>query len=770
MSLQAELREDPEAGPLLDQPDMSKQDALKKFKVTEYKGFYEQTYRLVFNFEDYFDDTAPQHLMTVLPHGKIENDKQLKAEKTKGLLCWPFVQSIEEEVLNEAIRTKEFTEDMRDCPFIWKRTDGSNVLVQTWTTNFNEQFTKTFQVFKDNPTTTRFIPQAVDEFQASMTKLFGEKARNHGQAKVQYAISGQQNEKSVFFGTGKDLVAFFRASSEVRTELNLASVLDSGFVANLVNGKGETGTKDFKMDPLKQSAVYTKKGWEVMACSKPTEQFITEAVVKEEIEGVIPKVLLATPLPNWAYDADVTKLFFNDKSKVIGVPEIPRPIPIDACVGPAVRWAAYRAGVLWMQVFLTTIGAYVFFIRGASECVLGKTHYHTFSGSHATLHQVQPVIWLTFLCSAAFGLYAEFKMVRFFVVPWIQQVHGCMMPIIGHRPFHTWFFVMMCSSFISMLSIQSNAIFMLTTLEFEKCHHRQTKLWSYMMKESRFGTELDWTYISPGFLVFLFWCISTLQLWWPLFTVTPLPCRGHDESVMYDINNFPVRWKTPSNYFSALYDHDECTHYEALMGLAHSTGVATIGAGVFSYPFGKMGDEIKQRNEGWERRAMVHLQSAQRAAFRRLLLDAFLKKSLQLKVQVSLYAIHRAMIEDKYLDAEQGFFTDCIWLSLLPICVTLLSGFAFQLDLFVMCIRRQLEVNNAVDLRWHLLKDDDKSLYRKLNRGSFCIFLIFAVCAILIGYSCVQIVKLHGCKTSLWNMDGCVTVHEILELTNKTDL
>merc|ERR1712113_843483 len=129
-----------------------------------------------------------------------------------------------------------------------------------------------------------------------------------------------------------------------------------------------------------------------------------------------------------------------------------------------------------------------------------------------------------------------------------------------------------------------------------------------------------------------------------------------------------------------------------------------------------MSDNIKQRRTGWEHRAMSHLKAAQKAAFVKLLLDAFLKKTLQLKIQVSLYAIHRGT---KYSGgtAKNGF-ENVLWGPLVPIIVTLLTGFASQLDLFIMCIKRQFEVNKHVKSRYGDLDDDDQSLYTLLMRNS----------------------------------------------------
>merc|ERR1712050_539979 len=100
--------------------------------------------------------------------------------------------------------------------------------------------------------------------------------------------------------------------------------------------------------------------------------------------------------------------------------------------------------------------------------------------------------------------------------------------------------------------------------------------------------------------------------------------------------------------------------------------------------------------------------------------------------------------------------------SLVPIVVTLMSGLAFQVDLFIMCMRRQFEVNRAVGSdRWKYLGQEEQALYRKLNRDSLWITVIFVLCCFGIIYSVVQIIALHHCETSLWNVTGCVTHEQI---------
>merc|ERR1712232_80859 len=112
--------------------------------------------------------------------------------------------------------------------------------------------------------------------------------------------------------------------------------------------------------------------------------------------------------------------------------------------------------------------------------------------------------------------------------------------------------------------------------------------------------------------------------------------------------------------------------------LAYASGMATVGCTIISHPLGKMNDTLRQKRHDWEASSMSYLQMAQRAACRRLFIDAFLKKTLQLKIQVSLYSLHRAMAISEKKDVNDK---DPVLLEeLVPILITLVTGLATQID------------------------------------------------------------------------------------------
>ena len=88
-----------------------------------------------------------------------------------------------------------------------------------------------------------------------------------------------------------------------------------------------------------------------------------------------------------------------------------------------------------------------------------------------------------------------------------------------------------------------------------------------------------------------------------------------------------------------------------------SNGMATVDNIAFSYPFGQMKDHIEMKRQGWEHKAIGSIRTTQKAALRRMMIDVFFKKTLQLKLQVTLYGLQRAM--RTHMDAEGSW--GCRW-------------------------------------------------------------------------------------------------------------
>ena len=245
--------------------------------VRAFAGYYENAYRLLFAYERHFAESqaALPHLQTVLPSGVIENDKALEPKAEKGLICYPYPQSM---------KPGAYDERRHRPPFVWRRADdGSFGVMQCWPTSYNAKFREEFAITVENPNAAVFSPQAADEFARVCTALFGTGAL--AKVPLRYCHRRTTNaEHLVYVGVRDALLAFLRATPAAVASLNIESVGLEGFVAGTIDGKGERGTKPFALAPEGEYALYVKRGWETMACVTPMEQFLRDRELLHEVE------------------------------------------------------------------------------------------------------------------------------------------------------------------------------------------------------------------------------------------------------------------------------------------------------------------------------------------------------------------------------------------------------------------------------------------------------------------------------------------------------
>jgi len=261
-------------------------------EVCIYKGFTEHAWRLVFPYEDHFAPNAPR-VLTVMPSGVIETNEVLKPQKEDALIAFVYPQSISDELADSpvSIKTDEGKDDglpakgspcvLRETAFVWRRDDGTNALVQTWPTELNEKFRKTFEISQGvNPDSEKFQPQAVAEFQESMVRLFGPTAKERP---IWYCHKVTVNASPAVTGITENVLAHIKEHSELMHELAILSV-DSdglGFVADGTSGDGSKFEQHFTLTAGEHCVVYKKVGWDTMGCTKPLHQFLRDADLRE---------------------------------------------------------------------------------------------------------------------------------------------------------------------------------------------------------------------------------------------------------------------------------------------------------------------------------------------------------------------------------------------------------------------------------------------------------------------------------------------------------
>merc|ERR1712039_64981 len=85
-------------------------------------------------------------------------------------------------------------------------------------------------------------------------------------------------------GRGSALIDMLRTNEDIRKELDIVDILEpDGFKCRWVNGKQEEGEKDFHMALDQEYALYTKQGWETMACVKLWHQFENEVTIGQQV-------------------------------------------------------------------------------------------------------------------------------------------------------------------------------------------------------------------------------------------------------------------------------------------------------------------------------------------------------------------------------------------------------------------------------------------------------------------------------------------------------
>lgn len=228
-------------------------------------------------------ENAPA-LKTILPNGVVENDHILSPEADGGLITFPYPQDIEAPLAEKHLST----------PFVWQRDDGTYALVQTWTTDVNDSFRKTFDVSTSNSDPTRFLPQAVTEFKKVIVELFGAAAAQHP---ILCCTKTTQNDRPTYVGTARQLQLLLCVSQDVLKEKDIVELTPHGFVTRCVDGNGKASTQDFAFPNDDEVYVlYTKVGWHTMACVKTKKQFDHDCTLGEpEREGPASGIVPAVP-------------------------------------------------------------------------------------------------------------------------------------------------------------------------------------------------------------------------------------------------------------------------------------------------------------------------------------------------------------------------------------------------------------------------------------------------------------------------------------------
>jgi len=264
---------------------LENQDRADMAQVKKTGGFTENAYRFVFAYEDNFKDGAPPHLQTILPSGKIENEKVLNPEAERGLIAYTYSQKMADKKTADLFKAQ-------GSPFVFDK-NGEPYVMQTWPTRFNEKFKKDFTLYKypNNPDPTHFEVEALEDFKRVALKLF--QRSGDEDPPLWLGVRQSENKLPMYEGSGSQLMALLRLRHDIREELSIIKILEpDGFLSKFTDGKNKEGEKPFHMDLNRPYCLYTKQGWETMACVKPWPNLIGKQTDIQNRKSLLPQPLM----------------------------------------------------------------------------------------------------------------------------------------------------------------------------------------------------------------------------------------------------------------------------------------------------------------------------------------------------------------------------------------------------------------------------------------------------------------------------------------------
>jgi len=589
-------------------------------KVKKFSGFTENAYRYIFAYEDKFPEIEPE-LKTVLPSGKRENDKKLKPEPERGLIAYTYSQKMVDKKIAQIYRAQ-------GCPFVFEK-NGEPYVMQTWPTRFNEKFKKEYTLHKypNNPDPEHFKVEALEDFKSVMLTLFPRSGDKD--LPLWLGVRQSENKLPMYEGTGSQLMAFLRLRHDVREDLRITKILEpDGFLSKFTAGNDENkteGEKPFHMDLALPYCLYTKQGWETMACVKPLDQFDWEATRYSGQE--IP--------PKPASDDGVISL----------------PLEMEWVSGPAYVWARQATAAVWGGAAVTITFAFLFYKR-ADWWDLGPL-------SDFWQHLANTVTAVIIVTAILFGLYADDQAMSYCIVPWLQTVeNSCRIPLYGQASCNLFRYFSLACTVSQMLTIQLNAWVLADTLRNSTC--KTEEAWNWLWKVGTFkGAPLNLLHS-----VILLWGLSTLQLILPGLTAVIVSPKGANKGGMKgmlpDVYK-PIDTRSYKFHCGSLLSGG---HADGVTLMALASGMRYTGSVSISYPLAKInrikneqiGFMIKQEDgkweqspHGWRFRCVRELEKVYEVQLKRLWFILVFKYAGQMNVQVTLWVL-KGTIQNKGLN------------------------------------------------------------------------------------------------------------------------
>jgi len=732
---------------------LEKKDETDMKSVKMFTGFTENAYRYLFAYEDNFPHVEPE-LQVILPSGKKENEKKLEPKKEGAIIAYTRSQKMTDKEAAKVLQSK-------GNPFVFEK-NGEPYVMQTWPNKFNAKLKKEYTLHKYplNPDPEHFEPEALEDFKHIALKLFRQPENEN--PPLWLGNRKSENDLPMYEGTGDQIMALLRLRQNVREQLRVLKILEpDGFLCKFTRGNGEEGEKPFHMDLGRSYALYTKQGWEKMACVKPVVQFDWEAE-RHLPEGEIP-------------------YYPEDDAAVISFP-----VDMEWVSGPAYLWTWRAAAVLWSGAVFTVSLSYLFYARaGWWEHGLLTDFWQ---------HVANTFIALVIVSVIAFGLYADNKAMSYCIVPWLQNVERTMIiPFYGPADCDLFQRFSLACTLSQILTIQLNAWVLGNTIRNSNCQIESA--WQWLWNESGFG----FCPLNLMNSVLLLWGLSALQMVVPasytLAHLSPFTARTdvhHSPELIMPIDKQSYKQKCGFLLSGSL------TEGVTLMALA--AGMRYTGAVSLSYPLAmikriktqQMGFRIRntpedvweQTEHGWQFRCVKELEKLYSVQVKRVWFILVFKYACQMNVQVTLFILKGAI--------HNKVFNYFAAVGELVSLATMLLGIAselFDLNKLLLtfwdirssvweCLNTHQgnDGNEHVHAR-HFFHDDKneneikeemltfadlKSEYYRILANTVSVVLVVVFAMWLIGYQMLKFLNFWRCPDGLWSFQhGCLALDDL---------
>jgi len=658
--------------------------------VKVYGGYEESAYRYVFPYKEQYKKKKDklQNLITVLPTAQRENDEPLLHNDEAGLIAYTKSQDMEPDLAKKQPKVVD--------PFVWARDDGKTfAVVQTWPVEINKAFEQAFRKV-ENPESdpVHFEPRALSEFKTSMRKLFQLPKSGDDELKVMSVVRERKHETPIYIGTGEYLMAMLRISKTVREELMIESLVGRKCLQCRWECEGRTGTHQWQLDLSTEFCLYLKQGWDTMACIKPKTQFDYDSHTIGREDSIINQGGACKNLP---YMMDVEWF----------APE-------------AFSWTLTSAVLVW-------------------SCAIVMVLLRWYGAASGWGWVNTPVVLVIAASVAiAFALWADFSAMKWCIVPWMQKMKK--FDVLGRQcSFGTFLAIHLLGTFFQVLTIQTNAWFMLTAVQE---NNDVVEYWQYLWENSAFGflPNSTWkTWFTPKWLAIFLWLLSTVQLTLPLLTSVPLPgtkkrCpfptrSARDAELLQSgevlikhgtrfkpelyHNHFHTIWTKVTVYVLEVWGFHSvvCTYREGVANLALASGLRYTGSMSLSYPRQQLTD-IMQFHEGytvkkkdgnleplpmgWELRALNEFQKLARYQRKRVFFIMFCKLALQMNLQITFFMIFHIKQKEKESDEYMNENTVMGMISITSLLLNFFSEFTDVVMITIVFCRVRSQVRKTI--------------------------------------------------------------------------